>query len=93
MNKAQPLKHCPFCGGEAVMHTREDITRYTKFKKEIPPNARIVRRIGYPSGESYFEYREKLYIPQCTKTQCCGRTVKGFKTEEAAISAWNWRVG
>ena len=83
---------CPFCGNDAVVHEVEAQPKYAETQKEVPKEARIIRRISYPSGKEYFEYRKKEYIPQCVDSSCCGRAVKRFNTPVEAISAWNTRA-
>lgn len=87
------LKPCPFCGGEAVMHERFDsISKYVHKKAEIPKNAKFLRSTKYASGVLYYEYREKVFIPQCCDTSCIGRSQRMFKSEEDAVEAWNRRA-
>ena len=83
---------CSFCGNDAVIHEVEAQPKYAETQKEVPKGARIIRRISYPSGKEYFEYRKKEYIPQCVDSSCCGRAVKRFNTPVEAISAWNTRA-
>ena len=86
------LVPCPFCGNDAVVHEVEAQPKYAETQKEVPKGARIIRRISYPSGKEYFEYREKEYIPQCVVSSCCGSAVKRFNTPAEAISVWNTRA-
>ena len=87
------LKPCPFCGSEAVMHERFDsITRYVENKSEIPKLAKFVRSTKYASGKIYYEYREKVFIPQCCDSSCVGRSQRMFKSMEEATVAWNRRA-
>ena len=86
------LVPCPFCGNDAVVHEVEAQPKYAETQKEVPKGARIIRRISYPSGKEYFEYREKEYIPQCVDSSCCGRAVKRFNAPAEAISVWNTRA-
>lgn len=88
----EKLEACPFCGGDAVINTREYPARFCKHKKEIPKDARLIRKYEYPSGDTSYEYRAKAYIPQCVSTECLGRIYKQFETEEAAVKAWNRRA-
>ena len=92
LTDAGVLAPCPFCGNDAVVHEVEAQPKYAETQKEVPKGARIIRRISYPSGKEYFEYREKEYIPQCVVSSCCGRAVKRFNTPVEAISAWNTRA-
>lgn len=92
LTDAGVLATCPFCGNDAVVHEVEAQPKYAETQKEVPKGARIIRRISYPSGKEYFEYREKEYIPQCVVSSCCGRAVKRFSTPAEAISAWNTRA-
>lgn len=88
------LKPCPFCGCDAVLHERYDsIPKFAESKKEIQRDAMIVRSVKYPSSSLMYEYREKVYIPQCVDTSCIGRTTRLFKTAKEAIEAWNRRAG
>ena len=64
LTDAGVLVPCPFCGNDAVVHEVEAQPKYAETQKEVPKGARIIRRISYPSGKEYFEYREKEYIPQ-----------------------------
>ena len=92
LTDAGVLLQCPFCGNDAVVHEVEAQPKYAETQKEVPKGARIIRRISYPSGKKYFEYRKKEYIPQCVDSSCCGRTVKRFNTPAEAISSWNTRA-
>ena len=92
LTDAEVLLPCPFCGNDAVVHEVEAQPKYAETQKEVPKGARIIRRISYPSGKEYFEYREKEYIPQCVVSSCCGRAVKRFNTPVEEISAWNTRA-
>jgi ribosomal protein L34E len=86
------LKSCPFCGSDGVIHVRERPAQYARYKKDIPKGSRVLREVKYPSGNTYIEYRRSAYIPQCSKSDCIGRTQKLYDTKEAAIKAWNRRV-
>ena len=86
------LKPCPFCGGEAFMRLGEFPARSCTHKKEMPGNARLIRQSTYPSGATYYEYRQKAFIPQCLDTKCMGRTYRLYETEEEAAEAWNRRA-
>ncbi len=87
------LKPCPFCGGEVVMHERFDsISKYVHKKAEIPKNAKFLRSTKYASGTLYYEYREKVFVPQCCDTSCMGRSQRMFKSEKEAVEAWNRRA-
>ena len=87
------LLPCPFCGGEAQMHTRFDsLESFANKKSEIPKMARLVCERKYPNKPKYYVYRQLLYVPQCTRTNCMGRTTKNFEFEEDAIKAWNTRT-
>ena len=92
LTDAGVLVPCPFCGNDAVVHEVEAQPKYAETQKEVPKGARIIRRISYPSGKEYYEYREKEYIPQCVVSSCCGRAVKRFNTPAEAISVWNIRA-
>lgn len=92
LTDAGVLVPCPFCGNDAVVHEVEAQPKCAETQKEVPKGARIIRRIGYPSGKEYFEYRKKEYIPQCVDSSCCGRAVKRFNTPAEAISSWNTRA-
>ena len=88
------LKPCPFCGGEAVMHERWDsLSKLVEKKAEVPKTGKIIRSIKYASGKLYYEYREKIFIPQCCNSYCVGRSQKPFKSRVEAIEAWNSRAG
>lgn len=62
-------------------------------KKDVPKDVRIIRETRYPNGKAYIEYRAKEYIPRCSNVSCCGRTVKRYKTDLLARTAWNMRSG
>ena len=64
LTDAGVLVPCPFCGNDAVVHEVEAQPKYAETQKEVP-KGQTIRRISYPSGKEYFEYREKEYIPQC----------------------------
>ena len=75
------------------MHERFDsISKYVHKKAEIPKNAKFLRSTKYASGVLYYEYREKVFIPQCCDTSCIGRSQRMFKSEEDAVEAWNRRA-
>lgn len=90
------LKPCPFCGGEAEIHEREEsMSHCVGTKKEVPPNARILRYVEYPDRDKhrhYYEYREKVYIPRCCRSECAGRLAKPFRSKAEAEAAWNRRA-
>ena len=88
------LKPCPFCAGEAVIHERWDsLSKFVEKKKEIPKTAKFIRSVKYANGKLYYEYREKVFIPQCCDSGCVGRSQKPFKSRAEAIEAWNLRAG
>ena len=87
------LNPCPFCGGEAMMRLGEFQAKSCTHKKEIPKGARLIRKSTYPSGATYYEYRQKAFIPQCLNSKCLGRVHRLFETAEEATEAWNRRVG
>lgn len=87
------LRSCPFCGGEAFMHLGEFPAKSVTHKKEIPKGARLIKKSTYPSGATYYEYRQKAFIPRCLDTSCLGRTYRLFETAAEAEAAWNRRVG
>ena len=87
------LKPCPFCGGDAFIRLGEFPSRSCEQKKEIPKKARLLRKSTYPSGKTYYEYRQTAFIPQCLNTGCLGRTYRLYETAEQAAEAWNRRVG
>ena len=87
------LKPCPFCGGEAELHTRFNSFEDIAYKKsEIPKTAKLVCEKKYPRREKCFVYRKLLYIPRCTLTSCIGRNAKPFESKEESIKAWNTRT-
>lgn len=86
------LKHCPFCGGEAMMRIGEFQAKSCTNKKEMPQGARLIRKSTYPSGVTYYEYRQKAFIPQCLDSKCLGRVYRLFETAEEAAEAWNRRA-
>lgn len=88
----EKLKPCPFCGSDGTIHVTEKNTEYTRYKKEIPAGSRILREIRYPDGHSCFEYRKKAFAPQCSRSDCIGRTRKLYENEAAAAEAWNRRM-
>ena len=86
------LKLCPFCGGEAEIHTRFDSLDTIVYKKsEIPKDARFMYEKKVPNHRKYYVYKRMLYIPQCLVTHCVGRSQRYFYTEDEAIEAWNRR--
>lgn len=82
---------CPFCGGLSEIHEAEAIPEYATHKKDIPKSARFLRQVIYPSGQKYYEYRRKTFIPRCLETSCVGRIARQYKTIEKAMGAWNTR--
>ena len=89
----QNLKPCPFCGSVAQMHTRWDsFDSIANKKSEIPKTARFVCEKKYPQRAKYYVYRKILYIPQCTVSNCMGRTTRAFELEQEAVDAWNTRT-
>lgn len=86
------LKPCPFCGGDAYMHLGEFPPKSCRHKKEMPKRSRLLRKSTYPSGATYYEYRQTAFIPQCTDSTCLGRVYKLFESPEEAAEAWNRRV-
>ncbi len=93
MSNNLELKPCPFCGGEAELHTRFDsLESFANKKSEIPKTARLVCEKKYPRKEKYYVYRKLLYIPRCTMTACIGRNAKTFELKQEAINAWNRRA-
>lgn len=93
MTKLEP---CPFCGGEAEIHEREEsMSHCVETQKEIPQGARVLRCVTYPDRNKhkrYYEYREKVYIPRCCRSECVGRLGKQFRSKADAEAAWNRRV-
>ena len=87
------LKSCPWCGGDAFMRLGEFPSKIVAHKKEMPKDARLIRKLTYPSGATYYEYRQKAFIPQCLDSKCLGRTYRLFETAEQAEEAWNRRAG
>lgn len=84
---------CPFCNGEAIILQRESQPRYCDHKKQMPKNARLIRKVEYPS-KKFYEYRVPTYVPACVTKGCLGKYVnKYFYTKEEAIEAWNRRTG
>lgn len=87
------LLPCPFCGSVAQMHTRWDsFDSIANKKNEIPKTARFVCEKKYPQRAKYYVYRKILYIPQCTVSNCMGRTTRAFELEQDAVDAWNTRT-
>ena len=87
------LLPCPFCGSVAQMHTRWDsFDSIANKKSEIPKTARFVCEKKYPQRAKYYVYRKILYIPQCTVSNCMGRTTRAFELEQEAVDAWNTRT-
>ena len=86
------LKACPFCGNVAILNSGEYSVRYAERKNDVPKNSRIIRSVKYPSGKTYYEYRQRGFVPQCVKTGCLGRVYKLFELEAEAIEAWNRRA-
>ena len=87
------LKPCPFCGSVAQMHTRWDsFDSIANKKSEIPKTARFVCEKKYPQRAKYYVYRKILYVPQCTVSNCMGRTTRAFELEQEAVDAWNNRT-
>lgn len=82
---------CPFCGGDSELHEAEAIPECVKNKKEIPKDARLLRKVFYSSGSVCYEYRRKTFVPRCCKTNCAGRTTRQYRTKEEALVAWNIR--
>ena len=82
---------CPFCGGDSELHEAEAIPECVKYKKEIPKDARLLRKVFYSSGSVCYEYRRKTFVPRCCKTNCAGRTTRQYRTKEEALVAWNPR--
>ena len=64
---------CPFCGGDSELHEAEAIPECVKYKKEIPKDARLLRKVFYSSGSVCYEYRRKTFVPRCCKTNCAGK--------------------
>lgn len=75
------------------MHLGEFQQKSVKHKKEIPKGARIIRKTTYPSGETFYTFRQKAFIPRCMDTSCLGRTYRLYETAERAEEAWNRREG
>lgn len=90
--KTPDLKPCPFCGCDGIIHITEYPEEYTSNRKEIPSGSRFLRGVTYPDGHTCFEYRRKAYVPQCSRTDCIGRTRKTYETEREAAEAWNRRA-
>jgi hypothetical protein len=75
------------------MHTRWDsFDSIANKKSEIPKTARFVCEKKYPQRAKYYVYRKILYIPQCTVSNCMGRTTRAFELEQEAVDAWNTRT-
>lgn len=86
------LKPCPFCGSDAFMRCGEYPPRSCTNKKEMPKQSRLIRKSTYPSGATYYEYRQTAFIPQCIDSKCLGRAHKLFESAEEAAEAWNRRA-
>lgn len=89
----EELKPCPFCRGKAEIHERfSSISKYAEKKNEIPKNGKFIRSTHYPGGKTYYEYREKEYVPRCIHTECIGRLTRTYNDLQSAILAWNRRA-
>lgn len=100
------LLPCPFCAAQAEIYTgreyppkkkrfanQKEAEQWVEENQQPDSTKKGVLRRSNRTGEYFMGYYDRpAYIPRCKKPRCPGRCVVMFKTEPAAIEAWNRRL-
>lgn len=87
------LKECPFCGGSAALKD-VIITKGSNYTGNIPEGSILVRvtETNMPRRPKIYWHEKHGFSVNCNTSGCiCRNSATKFKTEQAAIDAWNTR--